>query len=202
MEYLNSRQTCTRNEQMLRRSTRTRMDNQRKYHIDPEGSKHRNRPKQLLTDNLPTDAVENIDSKNKGRDLLLAKKPRIVPWGIERIPQGSRGIAELLYKDQHILNECKIRRKNIAMALIDYKKAYDMVPESLIISCFKMYKISDGVINFIEKNHENLQSGINSRQDENTRRKGNVQILGHLGGWHHQTSRDERKNSERIFQEN
>ena len=30
-------------------------------------------------------------------------------------------------------------------------KAYDMVPQSWIISCLKMYKISHEVINFIEK---------------------------------------------------
>ena len=41
--------------------------------------------------------------------------------------KGSRGIAELLYIDQHILNESKNRRENLAMAWIDYKKAYDMV---------------------------------------------------------------------------
>ena len=41
--------------------------------------------------------------------------------------KGSRGSAELLYIDQHILNGSKTKRKNIAMAWIDYKKAYDMV---------------------------------------------------------------------------
>ena len=65
--------------------------------------------------------------------------------------KGSRGTAELLYIDQHIVNENKTRRKNLVMAWIDYKKAYDMVPQSWIINCLKMYKISDEVINFIEK---------------------------------------------------
>ena len=65
--------------------------------------------------------------------------------------KGSRGTAELLYIDQHIVNESKTRRKNVAMAWIDYKKAYDMVPQSWIINCLKMYKISHEVINFIEK---------------------------------------------------
>ena len=52
----------------------------------------------------------------------------------------SRGIAELLYIDQHILNESKTRRKNLAMDWIDYKKAYDMLPQSWILQCLKMYK--------------------------------------------------------------
>ena len=37
------------------------------------------------------------------------------------------------------------------MAWIDYEKAYEMVLQSWIINCLKMYKISDKVINFIEK---------------------------------------------------
>ena len=65
--------------------------------------------------------------------------------------KGSRGTTELLYIDQHILNENKTRRKNLAIALIDYKKAYDMVPQSWILNCLKMYKISHEVINFIKK---------------------------------------------------
>ena len=38
----------------------------------------------------------------------------------------TRATVELLYIDQHILYESKTRRKNLAMAWIDYKKAYDM----------------------------------------------------------------------------
>ena len=77
--------------------------------------------------------------------------------------KGSRDTAELLYIDQHVLNESKTRRKNLAIARIDYKNAYDMVPQSWIIHCLKMYKISHEVINFIEKNMQtwwvNLTAG-------------------------------------------
>ena len=65
--------------------------------------------------------------------------------------KGFRVTGELLYIDQHILNESKNRRKNLGMAWIDYKKSYYIVPQSWIINCLKMYKISDEVINFIEK---------------------------------------------------
>ena len=37
------------------------------------------------------------------------------------------------------------------MAWIDYRKAYDMVPQSRIIHCLKMYKISHEVTNFTEQ---------------------------------------------------
>ena len=65
--------------------------------------------------------------------------------------KGSRGAAELLYISQHILNESKTRRKNLAMAWTDYKKAYVMFLQSWIINCLKMYKISHEFMNFIEK---------------------------------------------------
>ena len=41
------------------------------------------------------------------------------------------------------------------MTWIDYKKAYDMVPQSWIINCLKMYRISHEVIHFIEKTTKN-----------------------------------------------
>ena len=74
--------------------------------------------------------------------------------------KGSEGTGELLYIDHPILNESKTRRKNLAMAWIDYKKAYDVVPQSWIINCFKMYKISDEIINFIEKTMKTWKVGL------------------------------------------
>ena len=69
--------------------------------------------------------------------------------------KGSRGTAELLYIDKQILNESKNRRKNLAMAWIDYKQEYDMVPQSWIINCLKMYKIWHETIHYIEKTMKN-----------------------------------------------
>ena len=95
MEYMasssqihpHSRQTSTRNEQMPSRHTSTWMDDQRKDYMNPKGPKQRNCSKQLQADNLPTNNVDNTNSTNKGKDLLLANKPRIVPWRTERMPQ-------------------------------------------------------------------------------------------------------------------
>ena len=48
-----------------------------------------------------------------------------------------------------------MRRKNLVMASIDYKKAYDIVLQSWIIDCHKLYKISDEFIRFTEKTMKN-----------------------------------------------
>ena len=67
--HLHPCQTCTRNEQMSSRSRRTWMDDQRKNHIDPKWTPQKNRPKQLLTYNVPTYFVQNTNCTNNGRDL-------------------------------------------------------------------------------------------------------------------------------------
>ena len=42
----------------------------------------------------------------------------------------SRGTNDLLFINKMVLKEVKTRKKNLAMAWIDYRKAYDMVPHS------------------------------------------------------------------------
>ena len=44
--------------------------------------------------------------------------------------KGSRGTNNLHYIDRAVIKEVKSRNKNLAMAWIDYKKAYDVVPHS------------------------------------------------------------------------
>ena len=78
---------------------------------------------------MPTDDVENTNRTNYGGDLELIDKPWNPPRGTKRLLQQKQGHKETtLYIDQHILNESKTRRKNQAMAWIDYQKAYDMIP--------------------------------------------------------------------------
>ena len=40
-----------------------------------------------------------------------------------------------------VIKEVKCRNKNLAMAWIDYKKAYDMVPHSWIIECSDLFGV-------------------------------------------------------------
>ena len=49
----------------------------------------------------------------------------------------SRGTNDLLFIDKMILREVKMMKRNLSMAWIDYKKAYDMVPHSWIIDCLE-----------------------------------------------------------------
>ncbi len=55
---------------------------------------------------------------------------------------GSRGAKEQLATDRTITKDNKKRNTNLAMAWIDYKKAFDSVPHSWIVKCMEMYKIN------------------------------------------------------------
>ena len=115
-----SRQTSTRNEQMLTKCRNTWLDDQRKDHIDPKGPKQRNCSKKLQTHNLPSVDVENINSPTKGRDLLLANKPKIVPCGAERMPQRIQRHSRVTqYRSTHLKWEQDQTEKKLAMAWID-----------------------------------------------------------------------------------
>ena len=67
----------------------------------------------------------------------------------------SRGTNELLYIDRAVLREVKSRYKNLAMAWIDYKKAYDMVPHSRIKECLALFGVAENIktllVNSMEK---------------------------------------------------
>ena len=64
----------------------------------------------------------------------------------------SRGTKDQLLIDKAILKDCKKRHTNLAMAWVDYRKAYDLVPHSWIIECLEMFGIdlfinSDAILN-------------------------------------------------------
>ena len=150
---------------MLTRRPSTWMDDQRKDYINPKRPKQRNCSKQLQTDNLPTNDVENTNSTNKEKIYYSLTSRGLFPDEQKGCRKGSRCTAELLYIDQHILNESKTIRKNLAMAWIDFKKAYDMVPRSWIIHCLKMYKISHEVINFLESGTDSRRKKLSWNKD-------------------------------------
>ena len=62
----------------------------------------------------------------------------MIPREQKECHEGTRGTGDPQYIDQHILKESKTRRKGVAVTWIDYKKAYDIVPQSWIIDCLKM----------------------------------------------------------------
>ena len=69
--------------------------------------------------------------------------------------KGSSGTNDLLYIDRAVIKEVKSGNKNLAMAWIDYKKAYDMVPHSWITECLDLFGVAENIksllVNGMEK---------------------------------------------------
>ena len=64
----------------------------------------------------------------------------------------SRGTNDLLYVDRAVIREVQY---NLAVAWIDYKKAYDMVPHSWIKECLDLFGVAENIktllVNSMEK---------------------------------------------------
>ena len=149
--HLHSRQTSTRNEQMSTRRASTWMDDQRKDYINPKDPSKGTALNNYRPITCLPMMLKILTAQIREKIYYSLTSRGLFPDEQKGCRQGSRGTAEFLYIDQHILNESKTRRKNLAMAWIDYKMAYDMVPQSWILHCLKMYKISHEVRNFVEQ---------------------------------------------------
>ena len=71
---------------------------------------------------------------------------KLLPEKQKGCRKGTRGTNYLLYIDRAIIKEVKCRNKNLAIAWIDHKKAYDMVPLSWIIEYLDLFGIAENYI--------------------------------------------------------
>ena len=65
-----------------------------------------------------------------GQIYFYLDQEKLLPEGQKVCRKGSRGTNDLLYIARAVIKEVKSRNKNLVMAWIDSKKAYDMVPHS------------------------------------------------------------------------
>ena len=106
--------------------------------------------------NLLTGAIADQIYAHLDQEKLLAEEQK----GCRK---GSRGTNDLLYLDRAVIKEVKSRNKNLAMAWIDYKKAYDMVPHLWIMECLDLFGVTENIksllVNSMEKWKVMLCSG-------------------------------------------
>ena len=62
-----------------------------------------------------------------------------------------QGTKDRLAIDRCILQNCRKRKTNLSMAWVDYKKAYNMVPHSWIITTMGMVGLADNIIGLIKQ---------------------------------------------------
>ena len=91
---------------------------------------------------------------------------KLLPEEQEGCPKGSGGPNDLLYIDRAVIKEVKSKNKNLAMAWIDYKKAYDMVPHYWIIECLDLFGVAENIKSLLLNSMENSKVMLCSRNSE------------------------------------
>ena len=76
--------------------------------------------------------------------------------------KGSCETKNQLLIDKTMLRGCKKRHINLAMAWVDYKKAYDMVPHSWISDCLKIFGTAKNVQNFLNNSMKSWKLELNT----------------------------------------
>ena len=74
----------------------------------------------------------------------------------------SRGTKDQLLIDKVILQDCKKGHKNLTIAWVDYRKAYDLVPQSWMLECLDLRQISEKIKKFIENAMKNWATELTS----------------------------------------
>ena len=69
-------------------------------------------------------------------------REKLLPEEQKEYRKGSTGPKDLLYIDRAVIKEVKSRNKNLRMAGINYKKAYDMVR---IIECLDLFGVAENI---------------------------------------------------------
>lgn len=82
-------------------------------------------------------------------DVFLTKN-NIITEEQKGCTKRSRGSKEQLIIDMVTTKQAKINKKNIAMAWIDYQKAYDSIPHSWLLEVLSIYKIDTNLIAFLK----------------------------------------------------
>ena len=81
----------------------------------------------------------------------MLEKSDILPMEQKGYRKKGRRTKDQRLIDKMILNDCRIRHKNLAMAWVDYKKAYDMIPHSWIIECLTMVRVPQNLTTFLQQ---------------------------------------------------
>ena len=90
------------------------------------------------------------------------ERNNILPEEQKGCRRKSRGTEDQLLIDKVILQDCKKGHKNLAMAWVDYRKAYDLVPHSWILECLELSQISENIKKFIENTMKHWATELTS----------------------------------------
>lgn len=92
------------------------------------------------------------------RMYLHLMQNNIFPCEQKGCKKKTKGCKDNLLINKLIVWQAKKQKKNLSMAWIDYKKAFDSVPHSWILETLKIYKINPVIIHFVTNTMKKWQT--------------------------------------------
>jgi hypothetical protein len=74
--------------------------------------------------------------------------------------KNTQGCKDQVIIDAVVVGQATQKKRNLSMAYIDYKKAYDSVPHSYLLKVLQLYKIDNGVIRFMQHAMERWSTSL------------------------------------------
>ena len=107
----------------------------------------------LLTSMIAEDLYRHMDDQ------------QLFPEEQKGCKKRSRGTKDQLIIDKAVLKDCRSRKTNLAMAWIDYKKAYDMVSHTWIMECLDMVGVADAVKRLLGESMKTWRTNLTANDD-------------------------------------
>ena len=77
------------------------------------------------------------------------EEEKILPEEQKGCERNSRGTKDQVLLDKALIRDWKRSSTNLAMAWIDYRKAYDMIPHSWISECLEVFGVTENTRNVL-----------------------------------------------------
>ena len=100
------------------------------------------------------------------------QKTNLLPQEQKGCRKGSRGTKDQLLIVKMIVKDCKRQLPSLAVAWIDYRKTYDIVPHSSIEKCMEMFGVAVNVKSFVTASMKQWKTELTA----SNQRLGNVKI--------------------------
>ena len=105
--------------------------------------------------------VEASDRRVSRRNVITLRN-HFLPDEQRGCRKQARGSKDQLLINRMVLKNCKKRQVGLAMGLIDYKKAFDMVPHAWIRKCMEMFGMAGNMQRFLSKIMDSWQTDLMS----------------------------------------
>ena len=113
-----------------------------------------------------TTYVESFDGIAVDQIYTYMEERELFPDEQKGCKRKARGTQEQLIIDKTIIKNCKRRHKNLSIAWIDYRKAYDMVPHSWIIECLDMIGVAENLKELIARSMPGWKTILTAGKEE------------------------------------